>query len=128
VPWPELAGGGVVAGTGFTVSLLIASVAFQGSQLEEAKIGILFAAASAAGVGWLIFRLVDSPPPAWKVRQDALTAGPVVDLAVPVDVNRDHVRGRKDAAVTLVQYGDFRVRALPPRTRDDRRASRPIRR
>jgi protein-disulfide isomerase len=30
-----------------------------------------------------------------------------VDLVVPVDVERDHVRGRADAPVTLVEYGDF---------------------
>jgi protein-disulfide isomerase len=30
-----------------------------------------------------------------------------VDLAVPVDVERDHVRGRADAPVTLVEYGDY---------------------
>jgi len=35
------------------------------------------------------------------------TAEPIVDLAVPVDVERDHVRGHADAPVTLVEYGDF---------------------
>jgi Na+/H+ antiporter NhaA len=107
VSWTELAGGGVVAGTGFTVSLLIASLAFEGRRLEEAKVGILAAAASAAILAWLLFRLVDRLPHAWRVRQEARTAEPVVDLAVAVDTERDHVRGRRDAAVTLVEYGDF---------------------
>ncbi len=32
----------------------------------------------------------------------------VTDLAVPVDPERDHIRGPKhDALVTLVEYGDF---------------------
>jgi protein-disulfide isomerase len=31
----------------------------------------------------------------------------MVDLAVPVDLERDHVRGREDASVTLLEYGDF---------------------
>jgi protein-disulfide isomerase len=30
-----------------------------------------------------------------------------VDLAVPVDPDRDHVRGPRDALVTLVEYGDL---------------------
>jgi protein-disulfide isomerase len=29
------------------------------------------------------------------------------DLAAPVDIARDHIRGPKDARVTLVEYGDF---------------------
>jgi protein-disulfide isomerase len=42
-------------------------------------------------------------------RQRALlgTAEAIVDLAVPVDVRRDHVRGPADALVTIVEYGDF---------------------
>ena len=48
-----IAGGGAVAGIGFTVSLLIASIAFEGQQLEEAKLGILGSARAlgAARVG-----------------------------------------------------------------------------
>ena len=46
--WPVIAGGGAVAGIGFTVSLLIASIAFDGQQLEEAKIGVLAAAVLAS--------------------------------------------------------------------------------
>ena len=43
-----IVGGGAVAGIGFTVSLLISSIAFEGQQLEEAKLGVL--AAAIAGV------------------------------------------------------------------------------
>jgi Na+/H+ antiporter NhaA len=107
VPWAELAGGGVVAGTGFTVSLLIASLAFEDGLLEEAKVGILAAAALAALLGWLLFRIVELLPPTWRIREDARTAEPLVDLAFPVDPRGDHVRGRDDAAVTVVEYGDF---------------------
>ena len=46
--WPVIAGGGAVGGIGFTVSLLIASIAFEGDQLEQAKVGVLAAAIVAA--------------------------------------------------------------------------------
>ena len=39
--WPELGGSALSAGIGFTVSLLIASRAFHGALLDEAKVGIL---------------------------------------------------------------------------------------
>jgi protein-disulfide isomerase len=34
-------------------------------------------------------------------------AGTIVDLAVPVDPERDHIRGPSNAPVTLLEYGDF---------------------
>jgi protein-disulfide isomerase len=46
------------------------------------------------------------PQPGLK-RAGLTPAEPLIDLAVPVDSERDHVRGMKDAAVTLVEYGDF---------------------
>src|SRR5918912_1201509 len=42
--WPALASGGAVAGVPFTVSLLIATIAFSGHELAEAKLGVLAAA------------------------------------------------------------------------------------
>ena len=44
VGWAAVAGGGTAAGVGFTVSLLVASLAFSGLRLEEATIGVLSAA------------------------------------------------------------------------------------
>src|ERR1022692_3221889 len=38
ISWPLLAGGGAVAGIGFTVALLISSLAFHGELLQEAKL------------------------------------------------------------------------------------------
>ena len=39
VGWAATAGGGAIAGIGFTVSLLIATLAFDGAELREAKLG-----------------------------------------------------------------------------------------
>ena len=48
VGWASVLGGGTIAGIGFTVSILIASLAFHGVELEEAKLGVLTAALGAS--------------------------------------------------------------------------------
>jgi Na+/H+ antiporter NhaA len=107
VGWAAVAGGGTIAGIGFTVSLLIASLAFRGTQLEQAKLGVLSAALCASLVTWLVFRATARLPKTLKARALLGTAEVLVDLAVPVDAERDRVRGPEDAPVTLVEYGDF---------------------
>ncbi|UER54318.1 Na+/H+ antiporter NhaA [Kineosporiaceae bacterium SCSIO 59966] len=105
--WPQLAGLATVAGIGFTVSLLLADIAFAGPELAEAKIGILTASATAAGLGWTFLRVADRLPPRWhRVGADSRVA-PVVDLTEPVDPDVDHVLGRPEAPVVLVWYGDL---------------------
>jgi Na+/H+ antiporter NhaA len=105
--WPVIAGGGVVAGIGFTVSLLISSLAFSGRQLQEAKLGVLAAAILASLAGWAAFRLIAHLPAPVRARQIGRTADDIVDLAEDIDPERDHVRGPDDAPVTLVEYGDY---------------------
>jgi Na+/H+ antiporter NhaA len=107
VGWAAVTGAGAIAGIGFIVSLLIASLAFHGSQLAEAKVGILSAALCASALGWAIFRLTALLPKRLRARALLGTAETIVDLAVPVDPERDHVRGPDRAPVTLVEYGDF---------------------
>jgi Na+/H+ antiporter NhaA len=107
VGWAAVAGGGTIAGVGFTVALLVATLAFDGRQLEEAKVGILGAALGAALVTWLLFRATALLPPRLRYMLLLGTAEPLVDLSVDVDPARDHVRGPVDALVTLVEYGDF---------------------
>jgi Na+/H+ antiporter NhaA len=107
VGWAAVAGGGAIAGIGFTVSLLIATLAFDGAALDEAKVGVLSAALVASGATWLVFRMTAMLPK--RVRIRALLGGndPIVDLAVAVDPEHDHTRGPADAPVTLVEYGDL---------------------
>ncbi|HZD88183.1 MAG TPA: Na+/H+ antiporter NhaA [Gaiellaceae bacterium] len=107
VGWAAVAGAGTIAGIGFTVSLLIASLAFHGIELEEAKVGVLSAALVSATVTWLVFGATRRLPRRLRIRALLGTAEPIVDLADPVDPRRDHVRGPVDAPVTVVEYGDF---------------------
>jgi Na+/H+ antiporter NhaA len=107
VGWAAVVGGGSIAGIGFTVSLLIATLAFHGAELEEAKLGVLTAALVASGATWLVFRATAMLPRRLQVRALLGGSDPLVDLAEPVDPERDHVRGPEDAPVTLVEYGDL---------------------
>ena len=108
VGWGAVLGTGAVAGIGFTVSLLIASLAFTGTELAEAKLGILSGAVCAALLTWAVFRGINLLPPRTRLRALLGTTATVTDLAVPVDPDRDHIRGpEEDALVTLVEYGDF---------------------
>jgi Na+/H+ antiporter NhaA len=105
--WPVIGGAGAVAGLGFTVSLLISSLAFEGPQLEEAKLGVLGAAILATLVSWGVFRAIARLPAEMRARQVAGTADELLDLSDDVDPARDHVRGSETATVTLLEYGDY---------------------
>ncbi len=107
VGWAAVGGAGTVAGIGFTVSLLVAALAFRGPELQEAKLGVLTAALCAATLSFAVFRLTALLPPRFRARALLGTAELIVDLADPVDPERDHIRGPMDAPVTLVEYGDF---------------------
>ena len=107
VGWGAVAGAGAVAGIGFTVSLLIASLALRGDVLAEAKLGILSAALAASVLSWGVFALVNRLPVRARLRALLGTAEVITDLAVPVDPDRDHIRGPEESLVTVVEYGDF---------------------
>jgi Na+/H+ antiporter NhaA len=107
VGWAAVAGAGAIGGIGFTVSLLIASLAFRGTELAEAKVGVLSAGIVASALAWTVFRLVARLPKRLKIRALFGTAQVITDLAVPVDPERDHVRGPMKSPVTVVEYGDF---------------------
>ena len=107
--WPVIAGGGTVAGIGFTVSVLISSLAFDGQpqRLEEAKLGVLAAAIVSTLLAWGVFRVVRRLPAEVRARQIAGTVEELLDLSEDVDPDRDHIRGSEAAPVTLVEYGDY---------------------
>jgi Na+/H+ antiporter NhaA len=107
VGWASVAGAGTIAGIGLTVSLLIASLAFHGTRLAEAKVGVLSAGLLAAGLTALLVAGTRRMPRRKRVRALLGTPDLIVDLAEPVDPERDHIRGPVDAPVTVLEYGDF---------------------
>jgi Na+/H+ antiporter NhaA len=107
VGWAAVASGGTIAGIGFTVSLLVATLAFDGLQLEEAKLGILSAALCASIITWLLVRATALLPRRARVLALLGTDEPLVDLYMEVDAERDHIRGPIESPVTIVEYGDF---------------------
>ncbi|MDQ0895110.1 Na+/H+ antiporter NhaA [Agromyces ramosus] len=96
---PRIAGGAGLSGIGFTISLFIVGLAIDDPELQDlARVGVLAASVIAFLLGWGIFAVADrlQPPQAIGVK-----------LLRPVDVDRDHFRGRPDAPYTIVEYGDF---------------------
>ncbi|MGZ4233254.1 MAG: Na+/H+ antiporter NhaA [Solirubrobacteraceae bacterium] len=104
---PLLMGVGTCAGIGFTVSLLISSIAFTGERLDEARLGALATVLVAPAVAWVVFAIVRRLPQAVRARQIGRTAEDILDLTEDPDPQRDHIRGPNDAVVTVLEYGDF---------------------
>ena len=62
VSWPMVAGVGMLAGIGFTISLFIAGLAFGGGPLREAaSLGVVIASVLAAGFGYATLRFCVEP-------------------------------------------------------------------
>ncbi|NTW41153.1 MAG: Na+/H+ antiporter NhaA [Cellulomonadaceae bacterium] len=97
----QVMGGAALSGIGFTVSLLIAGLAFDlAAERDAATVGVLIAAVLATVLGAVLFKL------AAVLRGERTAELPRV-LDPAVDPLRDHVRGPVDAPVVLVEYLDF---------------------
>ncbi len=104
---PVLIAAGACAGIGFTVSILVSTLAFSGEQLDEAKLGALATVVLAPLVAWAVTRMIRRLPSNLRARQIGRTAEDILDLVEDVQPDRDHIRGPDDALVTLLEYGDF---------------------
>ena len=94
-------GGAALSGIGFTVSLLIARLAFDDEILrDEAIVGVLLAAVLSTVLGWVVFH-------AAAVLRGQSDADLPRFLDRPVDPETDHIKGPADAPLTLVEYADF---------------------
>ncbi|SDH52205.1 Na+/H+ antiporter NhaA [Agrococcus jejuensis] len=96
----SVAGGAALSGIGFTMSLLIISLAFDGPTADAATVGVLIALVLSWALGWLTFRVA-------RTRLGETEADLPSTLEPEVDPDRDHVRGPEDAVLTVVEYLDF---------------------
>lgn len=95
----RIAGGAVLCGIGFTISLFIVDLAIDDPAAQnEARVGVLSASVLALVLATAMFRISDATRPSPEV------AGTLVR---PVDPARDHLFGAVDAPLTIVEYGDF---------------------
>ncbi|QFG24388.1 Na+/H+ antiporter NhaA [Actinomadura sp. WMMB 499] len=107
VGWGALVAGGTLSAAGFTVSLLIATHAFTGAALEDAKIGVLSTLLLSFLTSRLVTAVIATLPKPLRLRVLLGKAETIIDLATPVDPDVDHVRGPEHAPVTIVEYGDY---------------------
>lgn len=95
----RLAGGALLCGIGFTISLFIVDLAIADPAAQnEARVGVLVASVVAFALASVAFRVSDARHPCEEVG---------LMLARPVDPRRDHVSGPPDAPLTIVEYGDY---------------------
>ncbi|HEY2241034.1 MAG TPA: Na+/H+ antiporter NhaA [Streptosporangiaceae bacterium] len=100
-------GSGTIAGIGFTAALLIATRAFTGQDLAEAKLGALSAVLVAAGLTWGVLRVTQLLPAEKRTRLLLGDTRLIQDLIPAVDPEHDHIRGPKQALLTIIEFGDF---------------------
>jgi NhaA family Na+:H+ antiporter len=72
--WATLGGGGMLAGIGLTMALLIADLAFEGALLDAAKLGILAASILSATAGLALLAWLGRPGRDFASISDRTTA------------------------------------------------------
>ena len=80
---------------------------------------MLTAAVLATAVTWAVFRVTELLPRYRRIRALVGAAEPIVDLAVPVDDERDHIRGpaaRSRHASSSTPISSARTAARPSRS------------
>ena len=89
--WSELYGAAVLCGIGFTMSLFIGALAFEGSpqSIEQAKLGTLAGSLLSAIAGWIILRLAAPQPFSEEDRDEAaeIFGEDYAELARPAGAN-----------------------------------------
>jgi Na+/H+ antiporter NhaA len=101
VGFGHVLGGGALSGLGFTVSLLVAHLAFTDPRLtQQATVGVLLAALLSVFTGWLTFL-------AQRLVAGDRSAASLLALEPTVDPAHDRIRGPVDAPLTLVEFGDY---------------------
>lgn len=94
-------GGAALSGIGFTISLLIARLAYEDIETQDrAVVGIFIASILAVIVAWSIFKLA-------AVFRGETSASLPRFLDAPFDPEKDHYLGNPDAPYVLVEYGDY---------------------
>lgn len=93
-------GGAALSGIGFTMALLIISLALDDErQAKAATVGVLIAMVLSLLLGWLVFRFA-------RVRMGETSADLPMTLT-PAVHGGDHAIGEPDAPYTVVEYLDF---------------------
>ncbi len=97
----QTVGGAALSGIGFTISLLIARLAYDDIQTQDhAVVGIFIASILAVLLAWAIFTLA-------AIFRGEVSAGLPRLLDLPFDPDLDHYLGNPDAPFVLVEYGDY---------------------
>lgn len=97
----SIMGGAALSSIGFTVSLLVVSLAFTDpEQVSSATVGVLAAMALSWLLGWAIFRTA-------RRRWGETSADLPVTLTPAVKEDYDHIYGSPDAECTVVEYFDY---------------------
>ncbi|MGW3664722.1 Na+/H+ antiporter NhaA [Streptomyces sp. NPDC005141] len=107
VGWGSVTVGSAIAGAAFTVSLLIASLAFEGEELNQARIGIVATILAAYLVSSAVAAAIMMLPERQQARALLGKRQPLNDLTFAVDPDHDWIRGPHNAPVTVVEYADF---------------------